>query len=196
METRSQGDHGATFALLQAARCKRDGLKKAGVFKTRPHESRRNELGLGKPWFRCGILVDHPTPSKPLSKMCLLKQEELLAHCKMPWVGRSVEVPAGIRSTLQYLTIICLFLAQFLHPLSSKWMRELWMFLECEGCLLFPGALAENECESIILQLMFQNLGLRARLGIKYFLQPSDHPRRIPRTALNEWNCVFEFYFF
>lgn len=31
-----------------------------------------------------GILGDHITPSKPLSKMCLLEQEELLGHCKMP----------------------------------------------------------------------------------------------------------------
>lgn len=37
--------------------------------------------------------MDHTTPSKPPSKMCcLLKQEELVAHCKMLWVDRRVEV--------------------------------------------------------------------------------------------------------
>jgi len=32
---------------------------------------------------------------------------------------------------------------------------------------------------------------MSARLGIRYFLQLSYHPRRIPRAALNEGNSFF-----
>lgn len=64
--------------------------------------------------------------------------------------------------------------------------RELCIFSKYKPCLLFPASPTANYCKLIILQLLCQIL--ETTLGIRFFLQPNYHPRRIPRAAVNEWN--------
>lgn len=122
----SQGDHGARFALLQAARCNRCCLQEAAACKTRPQGSRGNEPGLGKLWFRWDPYGSHHALKASLQNVLFVKTGGAGCPLQDALSGQEeLRYAAGIRNTAQHLTTICLFSAQFLHPSSSKRMREL-----------------------------------------------------------------------